>query len=95
MNKKLKILIVDDNTGLAHNLNDILKENGYKTAVALDGQSAIKLCRKREFSLALVDIKLPDISGLKLTEKLSDSSSTMEYIIITGHSTIDREWRST
>lgn len=89
MEKTFDILIVDDNTGLAHNLNDILKENGYSTAVALDGQSAIKLCRKREFSLALVDIKLPDISGLKLTEKLSDSSSAMEYIIITGYSTID------
>ena len=89
MEKSFDILIVDDNKDLASNLNDILKENGYRTAMAFDGQDAIKQCSKGEFSLALIDLKLPDINGLMLIEKLSKSSSTREYIIITAYSTID------
>ena len=83
------ILIVDDNTELAQNLNDILCEKDYGTAVALDGQSAIELCQKKEFDLALVDIKLSDIGGLELIEMLSELSPALEYIIITGYGTME------
>ena len=89
MQKFYNILIIDDNKELAQNLNDILTENGYGTAVAIDGKSAKEHCLKREFDLALVDIKLPDINGLKLVEKLSELLPEMEYIIITGYGTVE------
>ena len=89
MQKFYNILIIDDDKELAQNLNDILTENGYGTAVAIDGKSAKEHCLKREFDLALVDIKLPDINGLKLVEKLSELLPEMEYIIITGYGTVE------
>jgi len=88
MQKNINILIVDDNKDLAKNISDILKSESYKTSYAFNGQDAIKLCRKKEFDLTLVDLKLPDIQGLQLIKKLL-KLSPMEFIIITGHGNLD------
>ncbi len=45
MEKRLEILIVDDDVGLASNLQDILEAEGYSTAVAHDGHTALSLCK--------------------------------------------------
>ncbi len=86
--KPFNILIVDDNQNLAQNMQDIFDEKGYGTAAAVDGRSAIVLCRRREFDLVLVDIQLPDMDGLILQEKLSELMQA-EYLIITGHGSVE------
>ncbi|MFH2098070.1 MAG: response regulator, partial [Pseudomonadota bacterium] len=60
--REFEILIVDDDMGLALNLKGILEEKGYPVAVAHDGQAAHALFREKIFDLALVDLKLPDMS---------------------------------
>jgi PAS domain S-box-containing protein len=82
------ILIIDDSVELTLSLKDILEENGYGTAIAPDRKTAIGICLKRKFDLALIDIKLPDSDGLALVEELSRISE-MEFIIITGYGTIE------
>lgn len=89
MHRKFQILIVDDDVALASNLRDILEGEGYKGTVATDGQTALTLCRKKEFDLALIDIELPDVPGLELIKRLSGLSSGLEYIIITGHASLE------
>jgi len=86
--KPFEILIVDDNRDLAQNIQDILDENGYGTAIAFDGRSAIELGRQKKFDLVLVDIKLPDMDGLMLQEQLSELMQA-EYLIITGHGSVE------
>ena len=65
MERKFAILVVDDDVGMTLNLQDILVAEGYHTTVAQDGQSALALCRQKVFDLAFVDIKLPDVPGIK------------------------------
>ncbi len=89
MDRKFEILIIDDDVGLALNLQDILEGEGYNTVVGHDGQAALALCREKAFDLAFVDIKLPDIQGVELIDKLAGVSSKTEYIIITGHATLE------
>ena len=89
METKFEILIVDDDVDLSSNLNDILSSEGYGTKVACDGKTAVALCRKKTFDLAVVDIKLPDISGLELIKELAKLSPVTEYIIITGHASLE------
>ncbi len=95
MQKKTNILIIDDNIDLSQNLNDVLTEIGYKAVVALDGKSAINLCRKKDFDLALVDMKLPDMDGLDLIEKLLEILPELEYIIITAYGTLESAKKAT
>ncbi len=89
MSPEFAILIVDDDTDLASNLQYILEAEGYRTAVAKDGQTALTLCREKIFDLTLVDIKLPDISGAKLIQNLAKLLPTMEYIINTGYASLE------
>jgi len=89
MKETCNIIIIDDNKDFAGNLSDILNINGYNTTYVLDGKSALRLCKKDDFDLAIVDIKLPDINGLDLIEKLSSISKDMEYIIITAYGSVE------
>jgi PAS domain S-box-containing protein len=89
MNQKLQILIVDDDAELALNLKDLLEGEGYNTVVANDGKTALTLCLEQVFDLGLIDFKLPDIRGVELVDKLVKLSPTTEYIIITGHASLD------
>jgi PAS domain S-box-containing protein len=89
MKKNIDILIVDDDINLASNLQDILKEEGYATALANNGQSALTLCHSKIFDISLVDIKLPDMSGMDLIMKLTEVSPSTEYIIMTGHPSLE------
>ena len=84
-----EILIVDDDMELASNLRDILQEEGYSSAVAEDGKTALILCHEKGFDLVVADIKLPDIPGLELTTKLAKLSPGLECIIITGHTSLE------
>ena len=56
MTREFAILIVDDDADLCSNVQDIFGAEGYSTAVATDGQTALALCEKKVFDLALVDI---------------------------------------
>ena len=89
MERKFEMLIVDDDVSLATNLQDILEAEGYATAVAHDGQTALTLCRETVFDLAIIDIKLPDIPGIKLIQKLAELSPATEYIVVTGYASLD------
>jgi signal transduction histidine kinase len=89
MERNLDLLVVDDDVDLATNLRDILETEGYSTAVAHDGQTALALCHRKPVALALIDIKLPDISGVELIERLAELSPRMESIIITGHASLE------
>jgi len=89
MDRSFQILIVDDDVDLALNLKDILQEEGYSSAVAKDGKTALTLCHEKEFDLVVADIKLPDIPGLELTAKLAELFPGLECIIITGHTSLE------
>jgi PAS domain S-box-containing protein len=87
--KQPAILIVDDDVDLASNLQDILQEEGYQVVIANDGESALSLCQDCSLNLVIADIKLPDISGVELTQRMGDICPNAEVIIITGYASMD------
>lgn len=90
MNKqKNKILVVDDDPNLRRTLSDILKIKGYGTAVAGTGAEAIAAAEHETFSLALIDLMLPDIPGLEVMARIKAISPLTEAIILTGHASLD------
>jgi two-component system cell cycle response regulator len=90
MNKqKNKILVVDDDPNLRKTLSDILKIKGYGTAVAGTGTEAIATVEHDTFSLALIDLMLPDMPGLQVMARIKEVSPLTEAIILTGHASLD------
>src|SRR5262245_14071511 len=65
-----RILLVDDNPSVTRALSQLLEEEGYQTSVCHDGAGAIDCIKRYSFSAAVIDIHLPDISGLVLSTQL-------------------------
>ncbi len=89
MTTKLRILIVDDNEELCDSLKDVLLDDGFTIETAKNGKDAINLSQNNRFDIALVDFRLPDISGIDLMAKLASVSPSMEFILITANPTLD------
>ncbi len=65
-----QILLVEDEPLLANLLKQRLEREGFGVAVARDGEEGLKLLREQRFSLLLLDIILPKISGFELMETM-------------------------
>ncbi len=92
---KPRILVVDDEPIIADNLRLTLEREGYDVETALSTVTAMLRMEEREFSLALVDLVLPDGDGLHLLRMLKSKDSSLEVIIMTGHSSISKAVEAT
>lgn len=89
---RARILIVDDNTGLAANLRDVLegaRELDVEVALAPNGRQGLAAARRDGFDVAVVDVKLPDASGVELIPPLRAASPHGEIVLVTGFATVD------
>jgi DNA-binding response OmpR family regulator len=77
-----RILVVDDDKSILRFIRTILEKKHYVVNTAESAREALSICAKTVFDLALIDIKLPDMHGIELLGRLTDSS--MVKIIVTG-----------
>jgi DNA-binding NtrC family response regulator len=83
------ILIIEDEYALAAALSTVVRRLDATPVVAASGQSGIDKLASQAFSLVLLDVGLPDISGLKVLEKIQKLPKPPPVIIITAHGTLD------
>lgn len=85
-----RVLIVDDNTELVDTLRAVLASGiaGITIETAANGKAAVPLAA-RGFDVAIVDVKLPDISGVDLIQPLRAVSPFAEVLLLTGFASVD------
>ena len=88
-NKIPHILIVDDDANLLETMSDILKLKGFEPVTAQTGGMALELLEKHHFELALLDLRLEDMSGLNILRAIKTHSPETECILLTGHASQD------
>ena len=76
------VLIVEDNELNLKLLKDILEYNGYTTLTTELGEPALELARQHRPDLILMDIQLPDISGMEAARRLKEDDQTRTIPII-------------
>lgn len=81
----MKILLVDDEVELVSAMAERLQMRGYDAQWAANGEDAMKLADKTAFDVAVLDMKMPRISGLELQEKISAVSPDTKFIFLSGH----------
>lgn len=84
-----RILLVDDNKGQRVTLESILKSSGFEVTTADCGTAALAAAESQEFAAALLDIKMPDITGIDVLKVLKDHCPNMTIIMMTGYSETD------
>jgi two-component system, NtrC family, response regulator AtoC len=84
-----KILIIDDDRATSAGMADVVEEWGYEAELADDVASAWKSIQKLLPDVALVDLKLPDGSGLDLLRRIKNDYQDLPVIILTGHASVD------
>lgn len=87
--RDINILIVEDQKILRKTLDVILKEEGYNITCADNGEKAVELAEKKFFNIAIIDIRLPDISGLDVLRTIREINHYICGIIITAYASID------
>ena len=83
MKTKSSALIVDDDPGLSRTLSDILGAKGYAPVVADDGKTALDGISHEIPAVALIDLKLGDMSGLEVMSEIKKCSPGTECIVLT------------
>jgi len=80
------VLIVEDNDLNMKLFNDLLEAHGYSTLQTKDGVEALRLARQHRPDLILMDIQLPEVSGLEVTKwlKEDDDLRTIPVIAVTA-----------
>ena len=80
-----KVLLVDDEREFIQTLSERLMMRDMGSAVAYDGESALKLIKDDEPEVIIVDLKMPGIDGFDVLRKVKETHPEIEVIIVTGH----------
>ena len=82
MEKNANILVVDDNHENLRIVSNFLKEEGYKIALALDGNSAFTVLNENHIDLILLDVMMPEIDGYDVCRKIKGNDKQKEIPVI-------------
>lgn len=89
MSEKSRILVIDDELGICEGVQRALEPEGLQVEIALDGKSGLALVKENGFDLILLDVKMPEISGLDLIGMIHKIDPEIICIIITGYATVE------
>ncbi len=82
MAQRKKVLIVEDNELNMKLFHDLLEVHGYETLQTRDGREALELARQHRPDLILMDIQLPEVSGLDVTRWIKADESLKQIPVI-------------
>ncbi|MCG2776630.1 MAG: response regulator [Desulfobacterales bacterium] len=87
-----KVLLVDDEREFVQTLSERLLLRDMGSAMAYDGESALRLVKEDEPEVMILDLKMPGIDGIEVLRRVKETNPEIEVIILTGHgSEADRE----
>ncbi len=83
------ILVIDDERSIRNTLKEILEYEKFTVDLAEHGLDGLEKYKNGSYDIVLCDIKMPEMDGLELLEKLSGEEGDAQVIMISGHGNID------
>ena len=80
----MRILLVEDDIGLADVLAEALGDYGYAVDVVHDGEMGLEQATREDYSTILLDVNLPKLDGIQLCQRLRSRGSTVPILLITA-----------
>ena len=84
-----KILIIDDERPIRSTLIDILEYEKHKVDGAENGLVGLQMLSEGKYDLVFCDIKMPEMDGIKVLEKILEMRPDIPVIMISGHGTVE------
>jgi two-component system response regulator AtoC len=85
----IHILAVDDDAVACDLLREVLEQEGYQVSTSTTGQHAIERAREVPFDLAIIDIRMPDISGIEVLKALKRANTQLPVLMTTAYSSMN------
>ncbi len=85
----MKILIIDDERSIRNSLKEILADEGYDVDVAENGAQGCAMVDKEKYSVIFCDIKMPEMDGMEVLDKLAEMGVEAAVVMISGHGDIE------
>ena len=89
------ILIVDDEESIRQSLQGILKDEGFKTTFAGNGEQCLQMINIEDPDLILLDIWMPGIDGLETLKRIKQTRAQQLVVMMSGHGTIETAIKAT
>ncbi|HPM17597.1 MAG: response regulator [Bacteroidales bacterium] len=84
-----KILVIDDEKAIRNTLKEVLEYENHEVDLAEDGPSGLEFFNSNSYDIVLCDIKMAKMDGIEVLQKISENSSDVPVIMISGHGNID------
>jgi two-component system, NtrC family, response regulator AtoC len=89
MDRSLRVLLVDDEEIVHQTIGDYLRHAGHTVVGVHSAEEALHEAESGEWDLALLDIRLPGVSGISVLERLQALQPDLSVVMISGHGTMD------
>lgn len=83
--KTISILIADNEEAIRDSLNMVLEDEGYRCTVVQDGKEAIKVVQSKRFDLIILDLIMPEMSGIQVLRKLKEIKPDTPVLIMSSY----------
>ena len=83
------VLVADDESSLRDICYETLTEAGYKVIKARDGLHALEYLHQQEVDLVLSDMRMPNMNGIQLLERIQQEELDVDFLVMTGFGTIE------
>ncbi|MCL6641152.1 MAG: sigma-54 dependent transcriptional regulator, partial [Candidatus Rokubacteria bacterium] len=89
MRDRIRVLVVDDDPEVRALLHRVLSKSGWTSGESASGAEALAVLGREEFDVVLLDIKLPDASGLDVLRAAREADVDTEFVILTGNADVE------
>src|SRR5262245_22609656 len=89
MQERMRVLVVDDDDDIRTFLASVLAKQSITVATAGSGADAMALLGREAFDVVLLDLRLPDASGLDVLRWARDADVDTEFVVLTGHAEVE------
>jgi two-component system response regulator PhoP len=85
----MRFLVVEDHVGMADQLGKGFTERGYAAKLVANGEEGLFEAQEIDYTLAVVDLGLPGMSGLELIKRLRQSGNTLPIVVLTARDDVE------
>ena len=87
MNTAPQIMVIDDDAIIGRSFDRVLSQEGYDVSTAFSGKEALDLIDNKDYDVIFTDIRMPEMDGFEVAERLKVSNPQTPIVFITGYGT--------